>query len=801
MEKKEDGLSWNQVELDGEYSLLMNTLGVSVSKHLMDEHFTLIWANDYYYQLIGYPKEEYERLFRNQCDRYFVGNETVWKAIVDKVLEALAKGEQGYNLYAPMRRKDSSMIWVKLAATFTNEYYKGSRISYTVMTNVEELMQIRVEQTVTYDNIPGFIAKYRVTKDRFQLVEANDKFIDFFGLDRLSLTSYNAFSKLDEKSKRLLNRHLPLMLKGESVHLVVHSKDKQGNDAWLQLNGACVGWVEGDPVYLIVYIDITDITEQRELQKKLEEQSQKLQEALASAERANQAKSDFLARMSHDLRTPLNAVVGMTAIAGAHLGDNERVLDCLRKITGSSKLLLSLINEVLDMSKIESGRLKLSDEEFNIGELLQDMIVMMQPEIKRRKQQLDIHVLSLKHEDVIGDSQRIKQVLMNILSNAVKYTLDEGHILVEIREEEGTGNVSTYEFAVTDNGRGMKPEFLRKIFEPFERADDQEIRSIQGTGLGMAISHSIVELMGGRIEVKSEYGKGSCFRVRMPLHLQAEAGEEEIVWPDFCSVLIIDDDRTACESTSEYLKEIGLQSEWVCSGREGLEAVKRRCEKNDPYFSVLVDLKMPDMNGIEVAKRMREFAGAAMPILLLSAYDIEEYEREAREAGIDGFIPKPLFKSKLISVLSKFTRKETARESYGVPLSDDDYTGKRILLVEDNELNREIALEIVGSTGAGMCVAVNGLDAVEKFSQAEEGALDMILMDIQMPVMDGYEATRRIRALDRADAKAVPIIAMTANAFSEDVKNALASGMNHHVAKPFDIAELMKILRKYLARN
>lgn len=801
MEKKEEELSANQVELDSEYSLLMNTLGVSVSKHLMDKHFTLIWANDYYYRLIGYPKEEYKRLFQNECDRYFVGNETVWKAIVDKVRESLAKGERGYDLYAQMRRKDGSMIWIKLAATFTNEYYKGSRIAYTVMTNVEELMQIRVEQTVTYDNIPGFIAKYRVRKDHFQLVEANDKFIDFFGLDRRSLSSYHAFSQLDEKSKRLLNRHLPLMLKGESVHLIVHSKDKYGNDAWLQLNGECVGWVEDEPIYLIVYIDITDITEQRELQKKLEEQSLKLQEALASAEQANQAKSDFLARMSHDLRTPLNAIVGMTAIAGAHLDDNERVVDCLRKITGSSKLLLGLINEVLDMSKIESGRLQLSEEKFNIGELLQDLIVMMQPEIKRRKQQLDIHVLSLKHEDVTGDPQRIKQVLMNILSNAVKYTPEEGRIKVEIREEERAPGVSTYEFSITDNGRGMTPEFLCKIFEPFERADDQEIRTIQGTGLGMAISRSIVELMDGRIEVESEYGKGSRFQVRLPLHWQARTDKEEIAWPAFSSVLIVDDDRIACESTSECLKEIGMTGEWVCSGREGLEAVKRPNEEKNPYFAVIIDLKMPDMNGIELAKRMREQASADMPIILLSAYDIEEYEGEARKAGIDGFITKPLLKSKLISVLSKFTRKETARQSYGVPLSNDDYTGKRILLVEDNELNREIALEIVGCTGAQMCVAVNGLQAVEKFSQTKEGTLDMILMDIQMPVMDGYEATRRIRALDRADAKAIPIIAMTANAFPEDVKNALASGMNHHLAKPFDILDLMKVLRKYLART
>ena len=314
-----------------------------------------------------------------------------------------------------------------------------------------------------------------------------------------------------------MNAHIPCMLKGEPVHFVIQSKDKNGNGAWLQLNGECIGWEGDEPIYLIVYINITDITEQRELQKKLEKQSKQLKEALKSAEQANQAKSDFLARMSHDIRTPMNAIMGMATIAKAHVDEHERILDCMEKINGASKLLLSLINEVLDMSKIESGRLILSEDEFNVGELLQDLVVMMQPEIKNKQQTLNIHVKNLRHENVKGDTQRIKQVLMNILSNAIKYTPENGRITIEIYEKAPHNGIGNYQFVFEDNGRGMKPEFLDKIFEPFERASDDEIKRIQGTGLGMSISHKIIQMMGGDIKVESEYGKGSRFTIDMPL--------------------------------------------------------------------------------------------------------------------------------------------------------------------------------------------------------------------------------------------------------------------------------------------
>lgn len=502
--------------------------------------------------------------------------------------------------------------------------------------------------------------------------------------------------------------------------------------------------------------------------------------------------------MSHDIRTPMNAIMGMATIAKAHVDERERILDCMEKINGASKLLLSLINEVLDMSKIESGRLILSEDEFNVGELLQDLVVMMQPEIKNKQQTLNIHVKNLRHENVKGDTQRIKQVLMNILSNAIKYTPENGRITIEIYEKDPHNGIGNYQFVFEDNGRGMKPEFLDKIFEPFERASDDEIKRIQGTGLGMSISHKIIQMMGGDIKVESEYGKGSRFTIDMPLVCRDQKPDDKIE-VEGLEVLVVDDDKIACLNTSSCLREIGINSECVYSGSEAIEKVRQHHLAEKEYFAVIIDLKMPQMNGIETTRQIRRFVGADVPIIILSAYDLEEYEAEAKEVKANGFITKPLYKSKLLQVLRSFLDKGDQPEPIRpFKLSNADYSGKRILLVEDNELNREIAVEIIGSTGITIDTAINGLDAVHKVAQSEEGFYQIILMDIQMPIMDGYEATRQIRSLQRRDIAHMPIIAMTANAFSEDVTNAIKAGMNYHLAKPIDIGALMGILSKYL---
>lgn len=785
-------------ETDLEYNLLMGLTGASVSKHLLDEHFTLLWANDFYYDMIGYPKEEYEALFHNKPDLYFKGYDEAWNILSKNVYETIANKASGYETVIQMPTRKGKR-WTKITSTFTDQLQDGIPISYTVMTDVEDVMRRRIEQTITYDNIPGFISKHKVHKDgSFTLLEANDKYMDFSGIDKNSFLSFSPFSRLDETSRNTMNAHIPCMLKGEPVHFVIQSKDKNGNGAWLQLNGECIGWEGDEPIYLIVYINITDITEQRELQKKLEKQSKQLKEALKSAEQANQAKSDFLARMSHDIRTPMNAIMGMATIAKAHVDERERILDCMEKINGASKLLLSLINEVLDMSKIESGRLILSEDEFNVGELLQDLVVMMQPEIKNKQQTLNIHVKNLRHENVKGDTQRIKQVLMNILSNAIKYTPENGRITIEIYEKDPHNGIGNYQFVFEDNGRGMKPEFLDKIFEPFERASDDEIKRIQGTGLGMSISHKIIQMMGGDIKVESEYGKGSRFTIDMPLVCRDQKPDDKIE-VEGLEVLVVDDDKIACLNTSSCLREIGINSECVYSGSEAIEKVRQHHLAEKEYFAVIIDLKMPQMNGIETTRQIRRFVGADVPIIILSAYDLEEYEAEAKEVKANGFITNPLYKSKLLQVLRSFLDEGDQPEPIRpFKLSNVDYSGKRILLVEDNELNREIAVEIIGSTGITIDTAINGLDAVHKVAQSEEGFYQIILMDIQMPIMDGYEATRQIRSLQRRDIAHMPIIAMTANAFSEDVTNAIKAGMNYHLAKPIDIGALMGILSKYL---
>ena len=785
-------------ETDLEYNLLMGLTGASVSKHLLDEHFTLLWANDFYYDMIGYPKEEYEALFHNKPDLYFKGYDEAWNILSKNVYETIANKASGYETVIQMPTRKGKR-WTKITSTFTDQLQDGIPISYTVMTDVEDVMRRRIEQTITYDNIPGFISKHKVHKDgSFTLLEANDKYMDFSGIDKNSFLSFSPFSRLDETSRNTMNAHIPCMLKGEPVHFVIQSKDKTGNGAGLQLNGKCIGWEGDEPIYLIVYINITDITEQRELQKKLEKQSKQLKEALKSAEQANQAKSDFLARMSHDIRTPMNAIMGMATIAKAHVDERERILDCMEKINGASKLLLSLINEVLDMSNIESGRLILSEDEFNVGELLQDLVVMMQPEIKNKQQTLNIHVKNLRHENVKGDTQRIKQVLMNILSNAIKYTPENGRITIEIYEKDPHNGIGNYQFVFEDNGRGMKPEFLDKIFEPFERASDDEIKRIQGTGLGMSISHKIIQMMGGDIKVESEYGKGSRFTIDMPLVCRDQKPDDKIE-VEGLEVLVVDDDKIACLNTSSCLREIGINSECVYSGSEAIEKVRQHHLAEKEYFAVIIDLKMPQMNGIETTRQIRRFVGADVPIIILSAYDLEEYEAEAKEVKANGFITKPLYKSKLLQVLRSFLDEGDQPEPIRpFKLSNVDYSGKRILLVEDNELNREIAVEIIGSTGITIDTAINGLDAVHKVAQSEEGFYQIILMDIQMPIMDGYEATRQIRSLQRRDIAHMPIIAMTANAFSEDVTNAIKAGMNYHLAKPIDIGALMGILSKYL---
>ncbi len=534
-----------------------------------------------------------------------------------------------------------------------------------------------------------------------------------------------------------------------------------------------------------------------------EEQTQKqlLQDALETANRASDAKSDFMSKMSHDIRTPMNAIIGMTAIAAAHAENPDRVRDALSKISASSRHLLGLINEVLDMSKLESGTISLTAEEFSLSDLLNSMLLMIQPQIQAHKHHLQIHIQDIHHEDVIGDSLRIQQVFLNLMSNAVKYTPDGGEIHFTVREQtvsaSGTG---CYEFIVEDNGIGMSEAYLAHIFEPFSRAEDLRTSKIQGTGLGMAIAQNIVHMMNGNITVESQLGKGSKFTVTIYLRLQDAQDIDTSELADL-SVLVVDDDDCACQSLCAMLDEIGMRSEGCTSGQDAVAAVQRALHTSLPFYAAILDWKMPGMDGLETAKAIKRLVGDTLPIIILSAYDWSDIELEARAAGVDAFLSKPVFKSGLIRTF-KSLRNEESEDSNKTsplePLLQNDFSGRRVLLVEDNELNREIAREVLELAGLTVEEAENGQIAVDMFSAAETDYYSLILMDIQMPVMNGYDAATAIRALKRSDAMRVPILAMTANAFVEDIQAAKAAGMNEHLAKPIDFEALGAVLKKYL---
>lgn len=525
-------------------------------------------------------------------------------------------------------------------------------------------------------------------------------------------------------------------------------------------------------------------------------QMEELKKSRQEAAEASKAKSEFLANMSHDIRTPMNAIVGMTAIATAHIADQEQVRNCLRKIALSSKQLLGLINDVLDMSKIESGKMSIAAENTSLQEIFDGIVSIMQPQLNIKKQTFDVHVDNVVTENVWCDGVRLNQVLLNLLSNATKYTPEGGTIRLSLSEESSPKgeNYARIHIRVKDNGMGMTPEFLKRLYESYSRMDGARVQKIEGTGLGMTITKYIVDAMEGTIDVQSELDQGTEFHLTFDFE-KASGIETDMVLPAW-NMLVVDDDEFLCKSTIDTLKTFGIHAEWTLSGESAIEmAVKRHGIRND-YQIILLDWKLPGMDGIQVARELRSQLGTEVPILLISAYDWSEFEAEAREAGIDGFISKPLFKSTLFYNLRKYI---TVEES-SAPAQEQPETlaGRRILLAEDNELNWEIANELLSELGLELEWAQDGQICLDLFRKSSEGYYDAILMDIRMPNMTGYEATEAIRALERSDAATIPIIAMSADAFSEDVQRCLNCGMNAHIAKPIDLTATAKVLEKYL---
>ena len=527
-------------------------------------------------------------------------------------------------------------------------------------------------------------------------------------------------------------------------------------------------------------------------------QMRELEKARKQAEEASRSKSEFLSNMSHDIRTPMNAIVGMTSIALANINDPKRVKDCLKKIVLSSKHLLGLINDVLDMSKIESGKMTLNVEMVSLREVMDSIVSIVQPQVKEKQQKFNVMIYDIISENVLCDSVRLNQILINLLSNAVKFTPEGGTIEVSLHEEKSPkgGDYVRIKILVKDNGIGMTEEFRARIFESFTREDSKRVQKTEGTGLGMAITKYIVDAMGGDIQVSSQQGLGTEFCVTLDME-RAEEQDKEMILPDFI-MLVVDDDPQLCESTVASLKSIGVRAESALDGETAIEMVTRHHDKHDDYHIILLDWKLPGMDGIKTASELRRQLGDDVPILLISAYDCSEIEAEAREAGISGFLSKPLFRSTLYYGLKPYIDSE---DEEIIPENIDvDFTGKRVLVAEDNELNWEIASELLKSIGLELDWAENGQICVDMFEKSSEGYYDAILMDIRMPVMDGYEATVNIRNLDRKDSD-VPIVAMTADAFHEDIRRCLDHGMNGHVAKPIDIKDVSRTLVKCMNKK
>ena len=547
---------------------------------------------------------------------------------------------------------------------------------------------------------------------------------------------------------------------------------------------------------IMVMVITKDVTEQVRKQR---EQTQALQDALLQAQHANRAKTTFLSNMSHDIRTPMNAIIGFSTIAVSHIDNKDQVLDCLQKVLSSSNHLLSLINDVLDMSRIESGKVQIKEQECNISELIHNMVNIIQPQVKAKQLELFIDTFEVTNEDVIADPLKLNQVFINLLSNAVKYTPAGGTISFRIMQKStfrhGYGD---YTFIIKDNGIGMSPNFVEHIFEPFERESTVTQSGIQGTGLGMAITKNIVEMMNGTISVESEMGKGSAFTVELGLKLQdMEKTAQQIKELEGLRALVVDDDLNVCDSVSKMLKQIGLRAEWTTSGKEAVYRAKAAREEGDCYHTFIIDWQMPGFSGVETARKIRDTVGNEAPIIILTAYDWTDIEEEAKAAGVTAFCAKPMFMSDLKTVL--LAANNMLEKQDDVPeWTLADFSGRRILLVEDIEMNREIAQVILEEAGFLVDTAPDGTDAVAIMEKAEENYYDAILMDIQMPIMDGYEATRTIRSLPRNDVKNLPIIAMTANALEEDKEAALKNGMDAHIAKPLDMDIFISVLRKYL---
>ncbi|HJJ48779.1 MAG TPA: response regulator, partial [Methanocorpusculum sp.] len=556
----------------------------------------------------------------------------------------------------------------------------------------------------------------------------------------------------------------------------------------------------GETNYVFAYRDVDALV--REQIAAEERYRAELEEALNMAQSANRAKTTFLNNMSHDIRTPMNAIIGFTGLAASHIDNKELVQSYLAKISQSSDHLLSLINDVLDMSRIESGKMNIEEKPESLAVILHTLRDIVTADIHSKQLEFFIDTVDLTDEDIYCDKLRLNQVLLNILSNAIKYTPAGGTVSLRVLQKAVSGEYATYQFCVRDNGIGMSPEFLKTVYDPFTRVKSSTVSGIQGSGLGMAITKSIVDMMGGTISIESEENKGTEVTLVFDFRLAKTHHKPEPI-PELKGMrsLVVDDDSNTCMSVSKMLRDCGMRGEWCVSGHEALIRTKEALQIGDLFKVYVIDWLMPDMNGIETARRIRKLVGDKAPIIILTAYDYSDIEEEAMDAGVTGFVSKPLFVSDLHRVLTKACGEQADedKQNSGAADAEYDFAGLRVLLVEDNEMNREIAEDILTENGFAVETAEDGDIAVERMKHAKPGDFDVILMDVQMPRMNGYDATQAIRALHNG-VETIPIIAMTANAFAEDREAAFAAGMNEHIPKPINIPLMKKTIAKILRK-